>query len=206
MSRVRTFLVGRRRIALGRGTAVAGAALGAALLLGGCGAGQIAQTDTIQSAVNGATANIGQVALRDVQLAYPPGSQNYYPSGASAKVILTAVNHGTEDDQLVAVSSPWFSGNSITGNKSLPAGTSLTSGTDPDDAPAAPSASTAPSSTAPSASATPGPVGTVVITLTGLNKNALRPGITVPVTFQFAVGGTATVQVPIGAPGDHAAQ
>lgn len=38
------------------------------LILTGCGAGQISQTADQQSAVNGATANIANIALRNVHI------------------------------------------------------------------------------------------------------------------------------------------
>ena len=59
----------RRRVLTRFAPAVAG--LGIAALLVGCGAGQITQTDTQQSAVNGASGQVGAIAIRDAELQAP---------------------------------------------------------------------------------------------------------------------------------------
>lgn len=193
--------------------AIAAAAVGLGLILGGCGSGQITQTDTQAAAVNGAMAEVGQVAVRDAQLAYPEGKQPVYKQGSDARLLVTIVNNGARDDQLLDVSSPLFSASKIDGNRSLPARTALRSGADPDDHKTQESSASAPASASSSAEASesaspesaespakPGEQNKVTIELTGLNKPALRPGITIPVQFKFANAGTGTVQVPIASP------
>lgn len=190
---VRTMLTRKRtRVAVAAATVTAG------LLLGGCSAGQITQTDTQSAAVNGAHTDIGHIGLRDVQLAYPDGKQPAYKHGSDARVVLTVVNDGSQDDQLAGVSSPWFGGSRIKGDKNLPARSELRSGVDKDDRHGKPGAASS-GSDAPSGK---GPTHQVAIDLTGLKKPALRPGVTVPVQFKFSVAGKKTVQVPIGAPED----
>lgn len=55
-----------RRVA----TAIALAA-GAAIALSACGSGQVSQTAVQQAAVNGNSADLGEIALRNVHIAYP---------------------------------------------------------------------------------------------------------------------------------------
>jgi hypothetical protein len=163
---------------------VAGTAA-AVVLLGGCSAGQITQTATQVPAVNGAEGHVGPITVRDVQLGATPQGQHYYSQGASAPLIATIANAGTKDDALVSVTSPQFGGAKIEGDKAVLSGHSIASGDDSDDQTAPPAAEQAP--------------GTVKITLNGCKNPALRPGITVPVTFTFS-SGSVTVQAPIGAP------
>lgn len=199
----RALVAGKRLTA-----AVAASVLGAGLVVGGCGSGQITQTDTQDSAVNGVTTNVGAMGLRDAQIAYPTKEgQPAYRQGDSARVVVTIVNNGSQDDQLMQVSSPYFSGARVQGDKKIPARTSIRSGLDTDDqhpGSSPSSSSAAPSSIAPSASSKP-QQHEVSIDLTGLKKPALRPGVDVPVKFSFAAAGSKTVQLPIGAPNDAAA-
>ncbi len=98
------------------------AAVGIALALAGCGAGQISQTAGMEPAVNGGEGDVGPIAVRDIQLAYPP--QGVYEPGSTAVVLGTLVNSALTDDELVSITSP--AGQvTITGDKSLPAGRSL---------------------------------------------------------------------------------
>ena len=65
----------------------------AALALAGCGAGQIAQTDSQVAAVDGAFGNVGNsIALRDVLMPYPPNPTGTYPAGSTVPVVATIVN------------------------------------------------------------------------------------------------------------------
>ncbi|MFG1639159.1 hypothetical protein ACGFMK_02615 [Amycolatopsis sp. NPDC049252] len=106
-------------------------ALGAALALAGCGAGQITQTDTQQPAVNGTHAQVKTIALRDVAVQYPPTGAGY-PAGATPALNLTIVNQGMQDDTLVSVTTEDGSQATIGGSKDVVAGHSLVIG--PDDA------------------------------------------------------------------------
>lgn len=94
--------------------------IGAAILVSGCSAGQITQTDTQVPAVNGSMGTVKQIAVRDVQLAFPAG-KTYFSKGESASLLLTIANSGDATDKLVAVSSPQFgSGAQIVGDASIP--------------------------------------------------------------------------------------
>jgi copper(I)-binding protein len=111
--------------------------IGLAVVLTGCGAGQITQTDTQSSGVNGANANIGQIALRDVQLAPPPDAKAGYQTGAAAVLIATIVNTGLTPDALLKVTTPAsvdvLINSSAAGTAPLPANFAISSGQDPDD-------------------------------------------------------------------------
>lgn len=81
-------------------------AVGLVALLGiaGCSAGQVTQTDSIEPAVNGNKGDLGDIALRDVVIAYPEAGA--YDQGDQAPLLLTIVNTDGGDDELVSVSSP----------------------------------------------------------------------------------------------------
>jgi copper(I)-binding protein len=79
-------------------------AAGALLALGGCAAGQHAQTADEIPVVDGVSAQAGSVALRAVTVA--PPSENNYAAGADATLELVIINQGRTDDKLVGVSTP----------------------------------------------------------------------------------------------------
>lgn len=96
-------------------------AIGVSALLGvvGCGAGQVAQTSEMEPAVNGNMAEVGNLLLRDVVVAFPEDGEAY-KAGDDAPLLLTIANIGTEDDELVGVTSP--AGKvEITGEARIPA-------------------------------------------------------------------------------------
>jgi copper(I)-binding protein len=73
--------------------------------------------------VNGNTAQVGTIALRNVLVAFPEGGETYR-EGDDAPLLLAIVNTGPGNDELVGVTSP--AGQvAIVGNPSIPAGTSL---------------------------------------------------------------------------------
>lgn len=98
-------------------------AAGLAALLVGCSSGQVTQTDTMPPAVNGNYGDVGDIALRDVMLAYPESGE--YREGDDAPLVLTIVNTGSEDDELVSVSSPAARDVELIGNTRIPGRTSL---------------------------------------------------------------------------------
>jgi copper(I)-binding protein len=100
-------------------------AFGVSALLGivGCSAGQVAQTAEMEPAVNGNTGQVGTIALRDVQVAFPESGEPY-KEGEDAPLLLSIVNTGGEDDELVGVTTPAGQVELI-GNPAIPAGTSL---------------------------------------------------------------------------------
>jgi len=114
------------------------AGLGVAVVLVGCGAGQITQTDTQQSAVNGASGQVGAMTISDAELMYPANTQGVYAPGSSASLIVTIANTGILPDELLSVSSPAATSVTIdgspTGTRPVPGNFSISSGVDLDDA------------------------------------------------------------------------
>jgi copper(I)-binding protein len=106
-------------------------ALGAALVLAGCGAGQITQTDSQQPAVNGTHAQVKTIDLRNAAVRYPTSGPGY-AAGATPALTLTIVNRGTQDDSLVSVTTEGGTQATIDGSKTVVAAHSLVIG--PDDA------------------------------------------------------------------------
>lgn len=91
----------RVRVAL-----LSAAALGTALLVSGCGAGQISQTAEMQPAVPGANSTFtpggdNSIQLRNVMLAYP--GVDGYQQGANAPLLLHIFNTGSAPVTLVQV-------------------------------------------------------------------------------------------------------
>ena len=84
--------------------ATAGLAAGA-LLVTGCSSGQISQTANQESAVNGNTANVKNIALRNVHIqAVQTG--DYLKPGRTVQLIFVAANDSPDiNDKLVGVSS-----------------------------------------------------------------------------------------------------
>jgi copper(I)-binding protein len=207
-------------------------ALGFSALLGivGCSAGQVAQTADMEPAVNGNTGQVGEIALRDVMIAFPESGK--YQEGDDAPLVLTIVNTGATDDKLVGVSSPAGSVE-ILGNPSVPGRTALQVVL-PADNPAAPSSeSSAPetteSSTEPTETSSETSTGSSEPPADGSSSTAAPTSVTipeetvpdivgtislmitklsadlpfgknVPVTFEFANAGRVTIQLPIAAP------
>jgi copper(I)-binding protein len=112
-----------RRICPPRVVLAVGAVVGA-VALAGCGAGQITQTDTQASGVGGASANIGQIAVREASFAFTGDGKTavIYPSGGAAPLSMTVVNVGNQDDRLTAVSSPVAESARITGDPTIAGG------------------------------------------------------------------------------------
>ncbi|GHG38336.1 MULTISPECIES: hypothetical protein [Amycolatopsis] len=152
-------------------------ALGAALVLAGCGAGQITQTSTQQAAVNGTHAQVKNIDLRNAAVQYPTSGPGY-AAGATPALTLTIVNRDAQDDSLVSVTVEGGGQATIAGSKTIVAGHSLVIG--PDDAvestnevqsttSGAPSSSSAPTSSATppgSSSATNSPGNNLTATAT----------------------------------------
>jgi copper(I)-binding protein len=99
-------------------------ALGAALVLAGCGAGQLTQTASQEPAVNGAYAQVKELFIRDAALQYPP-NKKAYAEGSTASLRLTIVNTGGTDDELVGVATDAAGGVDIQGSKLVVARNSL---------------------------------------------------------------------------------
>lgn len=94
-----------------------------ALGIAGCSSGQVTQTDSIEPAVNGNQGDAGDVALRDVLVAYPESGS--YGEGEDAPLTLTIVNTGGADDELTSVSSPAAADVELVGRSAVPARSGL---------------------------------------------------------------------------------
>jgi copper(I)-binding protein len=130
--------------------AVAG--LAALLTLAGCGAGQNTQTDSVEPAVNGNRGQVGAIMISDAQFAYP--STGTYPAGGAGPLILTIVNTGSQDDELVDVSTPIAESVEVTGDRSLIARRALQVGTPGESVSGRASTSSTPSTAATTTSTT----------------------------------------------------
>jgi copper(I)-binding protein len=106
--------------------AVAGAVIGA-VVLAGCSAGQVTQTSRQVTAVDGANANAGPIAVRDALFVLPEHVQTgvAYPRGSSAPLELVIVNTGGAADELVSVTSPIAGNGVVSGKRDVPGGQKL---------------------------------------------------------------------------------
>ena len=87
-----------------------------ALALAGCGAGQITQTSTQVSGVNGGSATVGSIAIRDAEFEYAKtDNASVYARGEDAPLKMSISNGAGTDDKLVSVSSPVARSVKITG-------------------------------------------------------------------------------------------
>ena len=82
------------------------AALGAVIVLSvaGCAAGQRAQTADEYSGVDGVSANVGSIGLRNVGVS-SPATVAGYAAKSTATLSMAIVNNGASADQLVSVST-----------------------------------------------------------------------------------------------------
>ena len=95
-----------------------------ALALAGCGAGQITQTSSQASGVGGASANVGQIAIREAAFAFTGDGKTaaIYQAGGEAPLTMTVVNFGGQVDKLTNVSSPAAESVRITGDATIASG------------------------------------------------------------------------------------
>jgi copper(I)-binding protein len=152
------------------------------LILTGCSAGQISQTADQESAVNGTTANVANIALRNIHLqAVQTGAA--VEAGRTVELIFVAANISPDvNDKLISISSD-VGTVAVTGATAIPAGTSLIVGSaDGQDE------ATALGSAEPTKAE---------VTLT----QPITNGLTYKFTFDFDKAGQTTVSVPISAGG-----
>jgi copper(I)-binding protein len=181
--------------------ALRAAALGLALLsataLTACSAGQINQTSSQERDKVGSQGAIGDILLREVQLAYPNGGT--YAPGSEAELNAAIVNTGSAPDTLVSITSPAFTQYRITGSPTGTAPATPTNNTGTGNGlGAAPTAGRTTVTIPADTSVVLGQTGPTV-TLVGLNET-LTPAQTVPLTFTFQTAGTVTIQALVGTP------
>jgi len=164
--------------------ALRAAAMSALLLspvaLTACSAGQIAQTAEQVRDKTGAQGNVGDLALRAVQLPYPVGG--VYEAGNNARLMAAVSSTSPTEDTLVSIEGEDFDGVEVV----APAATTAQSGS-LDLAVPADSTLYLGNGTGPD------------VTLVGLSDE-IGVGQFLEVTFTFEQAGEVTVQVPVATP------
>ncbi len=150
------------------------------LLLTGCGSGQISQTANQEAAVNGSTANVKNIALRNVHLqAVQTG--DFLKPGRAVELIFVAANNSPDvNDKLVGISTDVGSVE-VSGPTAIPANSRLVVGS-PDGQDEVEAFSSAQPTSAE-------------VTL----SQPVTNGLTYAFTFDFEKAGEVKVEVPISA-------
>lgn len=160
---------------------LAASGLAAAVVLSGCGAGQVSQTATQEPAVNGTSANIGKIAVRNAHLQVNL-TTDYAQPGSDVELIFVATNDSPDvNDKLVSITSD-VGAVSLTGDTSLPANGTLVVGSPDGQITALESVETAEAANA-----------TVQL------SKPVTNGLTYNFTFKFEKAGEGTFAVPISA-------
>jgi copper(I)-binding protein len=160
------------------------AMLGLLATLPACGAGQVSQTADQASGVNGYTATLGDIAVRDASIAYTGQAKTsaIYRAGQAAQLDITLVNVGSEPDKLLSVSSPIAASGQIEGDGTIGGYQTIVIG------------NTDAGSDASSLAAR-----TLRVQLTGLNQDILA-GHNYPVVLVFQRAGVLNATLPVGYP------
>jgi hypothetical protein len=167
--------------------AVGAIATGLALGTTACGAGQSSQTTNQASAVNGNSATVGPLALRDVAIVFPESGEVAFANGGPLEMSFLISNTSPDvADKLESIEFANGAGKvtidgptEIPATKSLRAGTPgllLTTSAEPEDS----------------------SEKRITVTITGAGKT-ITPGLTVPMTFDFQQAGETTLNVPVDA-------
>lgn len=147
------------------------------LILTGCGAGQISQTAGQEAAVNGNSANVKNIALRNVHI-QAEQSGDFLQPGKTVPLLFVAANTSSDvDDKLVGITSD-VGTVALTGDGSIPAGRSLVV--------------SAAGQAEPMGSSKP---ANAVVTL----SKPITNGLNYNFTFNFEKAGRTTVAVPLAA-------
>jgi len=172
-----------RLVALAAGVAF----LGAVLALTGCSAGQITQTSSQVAGVNGASARIGSIVVRNAQIEFAgaPGEGSAYPPGSDAPLRMAIINEGNAADRLVSASSPVATSVLILGDTSLPSKHALAVGNLRD-----------------SASVALPDTNQVQLIMFNL-RQGVKPGLAYEVVLVFEKAGALRLQLPVGNPADE---
>ena len=193
--------------------ALTGALVISPVALGACSAGQVNQTSTQDRDKVGPQAQVEDVLLRQVLLAYPENGA--YEEGDDATLIVTIVNESNEEETLTGIEGEGFSGIQVAPtapapSPSSPAGDQPTTAPTPGTTGATPGTPSAPATgTGASARLSLGiPADTAVyigsdgeatITLQDLAE-PLTPGQNLTLTFTFEQAGEITTQVLVASP------
>jgi copper(I)-binding protein len=106
-----------------------GAVVGS-VALGGCAAGQIAQTASQANNGGGTDATVNGIDIRAAQIVFStaPDGAAVYPAGGSAPVEMYVINLSPQDDRLVSASSPVAASVQVSGATDLPTGVAMVVG------------------------------------------------------------------------------
>jgi copper(I)-binding protein len=197
------------------------------IALTACSAGQVTQTATQERDKTGAQAQVGDISIRDGELASPQSGS--YEQGDDAELVMAIVNDGGQADTLTDVSGDGFdsfeiqsagsstsaSSTSASPTSAAPTSASSTSATAGTTGTSTPSTGT-PSTSSSSASLGPQrieiPAGQVVyidgdrgqytVTLTGLSQK-LTAGQYLKVTLTFEKAGQVTLPLTVANPSER---
>ena len=185
MNRFRTRLTTRRPLT---GVTLAVGGLLVATTLTACGAGQISQTATQEPAVNGTSAAVGSITLRNVHLQAVQTGDALAP-GSTVDLMFYATNQSPDTaDKLVSVTSD-FGSVALTGDTTIPANGLLAVGK-PDAVGEAHDVEAL-----DAVEAADGAGASVAL------SKPISNGLTYDFVFTFAKAGETTVAVPISAGG-----
>ncbi|MFI5509859.1 hypothetical protein ACIA48_20525 [Mycobacterium sp. NPDC051804] len=160
---------------------LAACGLAAAVVMSGCGAGQVSQTATQEAAVNGTSANIGKIAVRNAHLRVDLKT-DYAQPGSEVELIFVASNNSPDvNDKLVSITSD-VGTVTLSGDTALPAAGTLVVG--------APDGQISPLESVETVEAAEAKVE--------LTK-PITNGLTYNFTFKFEQGGEGTFAVPVSA-------
>jgi copper(I)-binding protein len=142
---------------------LAGLVVVGGLALTGCGAGQVSQTAVQSPTIDGISAQVGTMSIRNLALEYP--DQGKYAKGSDARLRMVIANDGSSGDTLTAVRSNVSADVTIAAAASGAAsGTPTLTAPPPSDTPTAtgtasgtPTGSTEPSDSSATGTATTGP-------------------------------------------------
>lgn len=152
-----------------------------AVLLSGCGAGQVSQMAVQEPAINGNRVTFKNVALRDIRIQAAQTGDSVQP-GRTVDLVLVAINQSPDmPDRLVSITSD-IGSVTVSGDGRLPAGGMLLIGT-PEGQKVA-----------------PGPLGSSnAAKATVALAKPISNGLLYNFTFNFEKAGQATVLVPVSA-------
>src|SRR4051794_100838 len=167
--------------------------------LSACSAGQVNQTSSQLRDKTGPEGAVGELLLREVELAYPQNGA--YAAGDDAELRAAIVNTGTQPDTLVNVTGPGFTSVRVTGSDTGSAAVATSTPT-PGATPTQPS--TPATGAARQIVIQPGETvflgeNSPTVTLVGVNR-PLTPASAVPVTFTFQTAGQVTIEALVATP------
>jgi copper(I)-binding protein len=185
--------------------ATVGVLLLSPLAITACSAGQVNQTSTQLRDKVGATVHVGDLTLRQVQLAYP--TDGSYEPGEDAELQMSIINAGSEDDALTGIKGTGFAEVRVTGSASgsVSASGSAAATTTPPAQATTSSGSRALDITVPAGESVFLGENAPTVTLASLGQG-LTPAQTMDLTFTFEKAGNVTVTVPVAGPTSNVPQ